>query len=628
MPCKGKLKLRLSLTAKALILISVPLLFEVGSAWLLLDLQKQAEEEAERANRSRAVSDQINQISRNIYEVWNTVSSASRGTWLSSSFLSQSYKKTFNGLREQYTYLINLSGKNEKLVKCAKEAMAAIDEAEALLDKNCLDLRAGKVEEVFANHKDKEKQLKQLYKQMLSQEFFLVEHEEEEFLKNSPVRLREYRQRTISIFVVAMAAHVVFSVILVVFLVGRVTSRLGYLGREVSKLGTGRPLLPLSGGDEIASLSRALSTMATELNALLRKQGAIVNNARDTICAIDDKGCFLSINPAGEELFGLYSDELIASRFIEYLHQADKEIALAWYQGLKSKSEKSRGTEGNTVELRLYRRTGNKAGNIAAKGSAEPLTTLWSGQWSEADRSLFCVIHDISERKELEKAKQEFTAMLTHDLRSPLATIRGLLELLQAGRLGALSDRGRELVEMADRNSTRMMNLINDLLDIEKINSGTMPLEIEEVAVSDLFQEVELSLGQWMKESRIALKINQTSYKVFADRDKLSRVLFNLVSNAVKFSEPGSRVTLSAMPEGEYIKISVTDQGPGIPADKLDSIFERFAQASSADHKEKGGSGLGLAICRAIVNLHGGKIWAQSTAGLGSTFNFTVLAAI
>lgn len=602
--------MKLSLTSKAIILISTPLIFEVGSAFLLLDLQKQAEEEAERANHSRAVYDKINSISKEIYEVWNTASSVSRSSMLTTSFLNQSYKKTFGHLRKQYQELVNLAGTKSKLAGAVGEAIKALDDAEKILDSTCEELRSGNYDEVFANHKVKEKNLKDLYLKMLSQEFFLAEQEEEKLLKDSPMRLRQYRQRTINIFLIALAGNVVFSLILAVFLVGRVTNRLGHLSYEVRKLGTGRPIsAPLAGSDEIAGLSKVLSTMAVELDTLLRQQGAIVANARDTICAIDDKGCFTAMNPAGERLFGYYADEVRASRFVEYVYAADKEKALNWYQTLRS------GASGEEVELRIEREDG------------AVVTALWSGQWSEADRSLFCVIHDISERKELEQAKQELTAMLTHDLRTPLTTIQACLEMLEAGRLGSLNARGVELVQVADRNGARMMNLINDLLDIEKIKSGTMSLELAPVRIADMFQEVDLNLSQWMKESRIALKLQQTDLCVLADRDKICRVLFNLVSNAIKFSPPGSRISLSTLREGHWVKISVTDQGPGIPADQLDLIFERFAQVSSAEHKGKGGSGLGLAICRAIVNLHGGKIWATSSLGLGTTFYFTLPVA-
>lgn len=599
--------LKLSLTTRAIILISMPLLFEIGSAFLLLDLQKQAEIEAERSLKARELSDRINNLTRETYSVWDTVSNTSKRAWLSEGYLSKAYKNSFARLRAQYQGVLSLSGDIPKLKSAVEDSLAAVNKAEAMLDEICLDMRAGHADEVLVYTREKQLALKQLYHRMLSQEFNLAAHDQEHFLAESPVRLREYRKRTVDIFLVALVGNVISSVILAVFLVGKVTRRLGHLASEVRKLGTGRPLsLPFTGSDEIASLSRAISTMSVELNAHLRKEGAIVANARDTICAIDDKGCFTSINPAGEELFNAHSTEIIAGRFIERVHTADREKARVWYQELLS------GSSAEEVELRVLQEGGTV------------YSTLWSGQWSAADKTLFCVVHDVSERIELERVKQELVATLTHDLRSPLTTIQACFEMLEAGVFGQISARGQELVKVAERNGARMMNLINDLLDIEKIKSGMMVLDLAPVAVDELFEEVNLNLVTWLEERKITLKSHSTTLGVIADKSKVSRVLFNLVSNAVKFSPPNSRIVLNAIKEGAVVKISVTDHGAGIPADQQEFIFDRFAQVNSAEHKGKGGSGLGLTICQAIVLLHGGKIWVNSTEGLGTTFYFTL----
>ncbi|MBL0189131.1 MAG: ATP-binding protein [Candidatus Obscuribacter sp.] len=151
-----------------------------------------------------------------------------------------------------------------------------------------------------------------------------------------------------------------------------------------------------------------------------------------------------------------------------------------------------------------------------------------------------------------------------------------------------------------------------------------MILQKEPVKMADIFEEVRLNLADWMAENKIRLKIHATGQGVMADREKLSRVIFNLVSNAIKFSPPDSLIVLSAARRGSSVEISVTDQGQGIAADKLETIFERFAQVTSPENKGKGGSGLGLTICRAIVNLHGGKIWAESEPGRGTKMVFTL----
>ena len=223
------------------------------------------------------------------------------------------------------------------------------------------------------------------------------------------------------------------------------------------------------------------------------------------------------------------------------------------------------------------------------------------------------------------KSKQEMVNMLTHDLRSPLAAIQGSLDILDAGQAGTLNDRGERLVKLAHRNSLRMLALINDLLDIEKIASNAMQIEKAPVAVADVFEEVKLSTADWIEEHDIRLSIQDTDNVVIADRDRLIRVVFNLVSNAIKFSPKGGEIRLHSRQIGPEVEVTVSDQGRGIPAKDLRLVFDRFQQLQS--DKSKGGSGLGLYICQKIISLHDGKIWVTSEVGKGSVFHFTLTAA-
>jgi signal transduction histidine kinase len=221
-------------------------------------------------------------------------------------------------------------------------------------------------------------------------------------------------------------------------------------------------------------------------------------------------------------------------------------------------------------------------------------------------------------------------------LRAPLATITGFLELVQEGMVAKLSDRGEKLALVADRNATFMMRLIADLLDIEKARAGMLKIKKEKFPFSQLLDEMDGSLKEWAAELGVKLVLTPAAITLNGDRDMLKRVLFNLLSNAIKYSPRGSSVTLAAQQEGRLVQISVSDEGPGIAPDEQASIFDRFVQlgsspdsdpesgSGSADRQKKGGSGLGLAICKAIVELHGGRIWVHSRLGQGSTFCFTL----
>jgi signal transduction histidine kinase len=247
--------------------------------------------------------------------------------------------------------------------------------------------------------------------------------------------------------------------------------------------------------------------------------------------------------------------------------------------------------------------------------------SLWSAQWSAQAKSMFCVAHDISERKQLERLKQEVVAMVSHDLRSPLTAMQSLLELLQAGVLGELNEKGMRKIEMSSQVLQRLISMINDLLDMERLEAGMFDLQMRH---RELFKLVEFSFDavRTMADTNgISLTWDSGEVFIYCDEDRIIRVLVNLLSNAIKFSPSGSPVTVSATADDEWVEVRVSDKGRGIPAEKLNTIFERYKQIERADEKI-GGSGLGLAICKAIVDAHKGTIGVESVPGEGSTFWF------
>ncbi|MGH9549931.1 MAG: sensor histidine kinase, partial [Terriglobales bacterium] len=261
--------------------------------------------------------------------------------------------------------------------------------------------------------------------------------------------------------------------------------------------------------------------------------------------------------------------------------------------------------------------------NTRRLAEGEPLRRRLYGddEIAELDR----VFHKMAgSLEEAARMKEELVAMLTHDLRSPLTAIKGSLEMLQV-ESDHQNERMQRLVNLAERNSVRMMSLIDDLLDIQKIKSGMMQIGMEQVCLAEIFEEVIGSVSDWIIEHDIHLNVQDTDLFVTGDHGKLTRVVFNLVSNAIKFSPSGGTIALSAKKSGDQIEVTVSDEGPGIPQDMLQAVFERFQQVDNNDTRAKGGSGLGLAVCQAIITLHGGAIWVTSEIGKGSVFHFTCL---
>ena len=238
------------------------------------------------------------------------------------------------------------------------------------------------------------------------------------------------------------------------------------------------------------------------------------------------------------------------------------------------------------------------------------------------------VFSDISARRAVERMKQEFISVVSHELRTPLTSIRGSLGLLVGGAVDQLPAGTRRMVQIALDNSDRLTRLINDILDVERIESGSLPLDYAVRDSADLVATAVTALRPAAEAAGVELLAGRAQGRVHADADRIVQALTNLVGNAVKFSAPGDQVTVAAELNGAHVTFSVEDQGRGIPSDKLESIFDRFQQVDSSDAREKGGTGLGLAITRSIVDRHGGRIWAESELGRGAVFRFTLPAVL
>ena len=239
-------------------------------------------------------------------------------------------------------------------------------------------------------------------------------------------------------------------------------------------------------------------------------------------------------------------------------------------------------------------------------------------------KGFFSMIEDITERKAVEQMKSEFVSIASHEMRTPLTSIHGVIKLLCAGRLGELSESGSKMAEMALRNSDRLTHLVGDILDLERMESGRDEITKTTCNDAQLIQQAMDTVSSMAAEQEITLETNVESIEFLGDRDRLTQTLTNLLSNAIKFSPEHSKVAIASHLQGDKIQFSVTDKGRGIPTDKLETIFERFQQVDASDSRKKGGTGLGLAICRHIVEQHDGEIWVDSVYGEGSTFYFSV----
>jgi len=274
-------------------------------------------------------------------------------------------------------------------------------------------------------------------------------------------------------------------------------------------------------------------------------------------------------------------------------------------------------------ELLINLKTAKALGNRMT----ENLRVVYSG----LDKKVQDRTHELAlanERlKELDRMKSDFVSNVSHELRTPLTAIKGAVDLILREVAGPLTEKQVHYLTRVRSNTQHLAGLINDLLDLAKIESGKIEFRSSRVSLSGLVHEVAEALRPVAAEKVIALEttIREPSILVWADRDKINQVLTNLIGNAIKFTPVQGRITVSASRNGgESVQVSVSDTGPGVPPDEKEKIFAKFYQIAEVNGENSKGTGLGLAIAKALVELHGGKIWVESEPGRGSTFSFTL----
>jgi len=333
----------------------------------------------------------------------------------------------------------------------------------------------------------------------------------------------------------------------------------------------------------------------------------------------DESSCIEMTNNTAEQMFALRRTEL-SGKPLSTLFSSEPGVKLTVDELMERQAEPNARPN---LELEAHKSTGDL---FPAELSAREFTQ--NGQ-----RKTLVVVSDISPRREVERLKQDFVSMVSHDLRSPLTSIVGTVQLLEAGLFGALNESGVEQLAVTGREVDRLISLVNSLLDIEKLEAGRMDLKMESVELESVVSSSVQSLIYLAEKNRIEIVTDLPSYKVWADSSSLVQVLVNLIDNAIKFSPPDSTITVSAhvgrdpAQAQDMVEIRVQDRGRGIPESHRTAIFDRFKQVELADRVQKKGSGLGLAICKSIVGAHGGQIGVESEVGNGSTFWFSIPSA-
>ena len=375
--------------------------------------------------------------------------------------------------------------------------------------------------------------------------------------------------------------------------------------------------------DELGAMAEDFNVMVKKLKAYRdlnvkqilsekHKSEAIIRSIDDGLIVLNRELTIEGINPTAARVFGRVPDEIKGRHLLELT----KDERLYDYIKQAFESERVPGPQ-------------NADDNILTvdKGQSQQhllysITPVLAGE--EAVTSMVLLLRDITRLKELDRLKSEFVMAASHELKTPLTSIGMSISLLQERLVDRLDSKESELLHAADEEVHRLKALVNDLLDISKIEAGKMSLDFESVSVELLFEKAVGFLKNQADEKSVELSYSVADDlpAIRADASKITWVLTNLISNAVRYTDRNGYIKLSAGRAGSQVHISVTDNGAGIPYEYQSRIFDKFVQLKAG--KTPGGSGLGLAICKEIVRAHGGTIWVESQSGKGSTFTFAV----
>lgn len=354
---------------------------------------------------------------------------------------------------------------------------------------------------------------------------------------------------------------------------------------------------------------RTRSEMLSDINAALARQRVIFDSAIDAIITLNPSGSIETANAAAERMFG-YTAADLDRRDVSLLVDIAPDGEGEFLQRLGA----SQGaiTKGLIRQMEGRRRDGQTFPVDVALGAMNLPTGT----------HIVAIVRDISERRRIEQMKDEFVSTVSHELRTPLTSIAGSLGLLAGGAAGPLPEKAARLIQIAQANSQRLVRLINDILDIEKIESGKLRLEMIPLDLGEIARKsIEGVLGYASELGVTLTLVDPEDAPIRGDADRLVQVVTNLLSNASKFSPAGGEVRVTVDRETRLARLSVVDQGPGIPDAFRSRIFSKFAQADGSDTRAKGGTGLGLAIAREIAERHGGRLWFESAMGEGASFH-------
>lgn len=584
-------------------MVSVMLLFQLFFVTVLALLLHNADIQMQHERSIRELTVQVNRVSGlETSAITGLLEELHRPDPPSSDAFHETYGKYVEALPEQHGILQQLGARTpyqtliENMIKTSTDGLAAMEVTRRAYlndvpEKSFLALECKQISDARTHIKE----------DLLSQAQRDLQAELE---KENQTRL------FLSIFLASgLVLNVGWALALVLVFTKQIVKRIDQMRENAVRLAAGKPLTRASTQhDELGELDSVFHKMAASLAEAIGREQAMLINAVDMICMLDANGVVLDVNPAATVMLGFEKDQLMGRRWVDLVPKDERDKTF------------------NMIQDAVEKQTPCQFENRLLTARGVPIDVGCSVHWSVQEKALFCVVRDITQRKHVDRLKQDFVAMVSHDLKAPLTSIQLVLDTLAMGMYGEISATGNERLNSATASIERLIALVNGLLSIEKLESGDVELDSTTVKASEIVEpSVQSILGLTNAKSiKIKVEAPDQDLELYGDRHRLIQVLVNLLSNAIKFSPERESIVVKVSDDQDSVRFEIIDRGRGVPAAMQSRIFERFKQMERSDETEKGGSGFGLSICQAIVRRHGGDLGVTSDGTTGSTFWFSI----
>lgn len=399
----------------------------------------------------------------------------------------------------------------------------------------------------------------------------------------------------------AVLVTIVAAFVMAAFYIRDILFPIKHLSANCLRLSRREELLPvLADGNEFSAIDSILHGIREATIEEQKREKSMVEKTNDLICSLSPQGKFLRANSSTLQFFGEEAQSIVGKSFLDFVEMEDRNEAL------KNFEDALGGEESKSFEFRI-------------KCNGEPVYTRWSCLYSKDTEELFAVVHNIEQEKIVEKLKQDFVDMVSHDLRSPLSSMQIALDMIAQGAYGDLAEDVNKEVEGALRNLDRLLDFVNDLLDFQKLKQGALQLDYDNANLESMVNSAVDLVKPALQAKGIDISVRGDEITMWCDPKKLVQLLTNLLANAIQYTPRDGQISVNWSAEEGYIELSVTDSGPGIAKEYRKKIFEAFEQTPEAAQKGEG-TGLGLAICKLISDAHRGSISVESENGKGSKF--------